>query len=99
MNNALDMFYKQSLIQVIAATTATGVGSIPLSVTLKSSGAAIYLKPTADPSEFDNGYRVRGTQLRHRPGMVYKKGDVIIQTDETQLVAHMPELRETGIVP
>jgi S-DNA-T family DNA segregation ATPase FtsK/SpoIIIE len=99
VNNALDMFYKQSMIQLIAATTATSLGSFALGPTLKSSGVTAYLRPTADPSEFDNGHRVRGTSLRHRPGVVYKKGDVIIQTDETQFVAHVPELRETRIMP
>lgn len=93
----LGALYTQSLIQPIAVTTAS-VLNTPLLEPLKRSGVTVYLRPRADRSDVDNGYRVRGVPLRHRPGMIYKKGDVIIQTDDMQFVAHMPELVETGIV-
>ncbi len=98
LNTVLGALYTQSLIQPIAVTTPS-VLNTPLLEPLKKSGVTVYLRPRADRSDVDNGYRVRGVPLRHRPGMIYRKGDVIIQTDDMQFVAHMPELVETGIVP
>jgi hypothetical protein len=86
------------MVQPIAVTTA-GTLSPGLVEPIKKSGVTVYLRPTADRADVDNGYRVRGITLRHRPGMVYAAGDVIIQTEDTQFVAHLPELERTGIVP
>jgi S-DNA-T family DNA segregation ATPase FtsK/SpoIIIE len=98
LNLLLGALYTQSLVQPIAVTTAS-VLNTPFLEPLKKSGVTVYLRPRADRSDVDNGYRVRGVPLRHRPGMIYRRGDVIIQTDDMQFVAHMPELAETGIVP
>ena len=87
INNLLSELFRTALVQPVAATTANWVGSAMLTSNLKTTGITMYLKPTADQSDYDAGYRVRGTQLRHRPGMIYQLGDAIIQTEE-QLLVH-----------
>jgi S-DNA-T family DNA segregation ATPase FtsK/SpoIIIE len=98
LKGVLGQLYTQALIQPIAITT---VGSLSgtLIEPMKKSGVTVYLRPAPDRSDVDNGYRVRGIPLRHRPGIVYKTGDVIIQTEDEQVVAHLPELEETDIAP
>jgi DNA segregation ATPase FtsK/SpoIIIE, S-DNA-T family len=98
ISRVLGDLYKQSMVQPVAVTTA-GALSPGIVEPIKKSGVTLYLRPTADRADVDNGYRVRGITLRHRPGMVYKAGDVIIQTEDTQFVAHLPELERTGIMP
>lgn len=99
LSQLLPALYRQSLIQPIAVATPTSFSGSNLGSALKTTAIAVHVKPTADPSEFDSGHRVRNVRLRHRPGVIYKKGDVIIQTDDAQHVAHLPELAETVIVP
>lgn len=88
INNLLSELFRTALVQPVAATTANWVGGAMLTSNLKTTGITVYLKPTADQSDYDAGYRVRGTQLRHRPGMIYQLGDAIIQTEE-QLLVHL----------
>jgi hypothetical protein len=66
---------------------------------MKKSGVSLYLSPQADRADVDNGYRLRGMKLQHRPGVVYRRGDLIIQTEDAQYVTHLPDLAGTGITP
>lgn len=90
MNALLDDLYKHSQVQPVAVTAAPWVNSSQLTYTIKNSGVTVYLRPAADRSEFDDGYRVRGLSLKHRPGIVYKEGDALVQTDEGQFLVHLP---------
>ena len=96
LKGVLGQLYTQALIQPIAVTTVGSLNASPIDV-MKKSGVTLYLRPTPDRSDVDNGFRVRGVPLRHRPGIVYKPGDVIVQTEDEQFVAHLPGLENTEI--
>ncbi|WUH93315.1 FtsK/SpoIIIE domain-containing protein [Streptomyces sp. NBC_00433] len=80
--------FRRSQLQLMAASSAGFLGGM-VGAALKGGGTTVYLRPVAIGSDVDDGYRVRGAPLRHRPGAVYVKGDAIVQTDEGQHLIHL----------
>lgn len=94
--------FRLAVIQPVAVCTVVAATNTPipqLIEPMKKSGVSLYLSPSADRADVDNGYRLRGLKLQHRPGVVYRRGDLIIQTEDAQHVTHLPELVDTGIMP
>jgi hypothetical protein len=88
INNDLADLQREAFIQPVAVTAAVWIGASPLTGAMKS-GVTVYMKPASSTSDMDDGLRVRGISLRHRPGMAYAPGDVIIQTEERQFIVHL----------
>lgn len=96
VDKALSELHQYSKIQVIAVTTAQSVNKCVLTMSMKSSSATVYLRPSAMASDVDDGWRVRGTTFRHRPGLTYKRGDAIVQIEDGQYIVHLvgsPKMR------
>jgi hypothetical protein len=49
----------------------------------------VYMRPAGSPSDTDDGWRVRGLPFQHRPGIRYRRGDAVLQTDAGQQVVHL----------
>jgi S-DNA-T family DNA segregation ATPase FtsK/SpoIIIE len=94
IDSTLRKLHAESSVQLIAATTAQQVGGSQVTVDMKMSGTTVYLRPKASMSEVDEGYRVRGMRLRHRPGVSYDSRDALVHTDESQLTIHLPRWKE-----
>jgi hypothetical protein len=100
-NNIFDAtllsLHQKSRVQLVIATMASGINKGSLTGLLKSTGTALYLQPSAVPSDTDDGWRVRGTVFRHRPGFSYRRNDAIVQNDNGQSVIHLVDYQGSGL--
>jgi len=87
INAKLEELFRQSQVHVVAAVGPQWARE-GLPGKMKDSGVIVYLKPMLGASEIDDGFRVRGVNLKHRPGISYNRGDVLVQTEDGQLLVH-----------
>lgn len=88
--------HARSHVQVVGVTTAQAANRGTLTGAMRSSGATVYLKPSAVASDTDDGWRVRSVSFQHRPGLIYRRGDAIVQTEVGQHVIHLNNPKRTG---
>lgn len=96
VESVLSSLHARSHVQIVGVTTAQAAIKGALTGALRSGGVTVYLKPSAIASDTDDGWRVRSVSFQHRPGLIYKRGDAIAQTETGQHVIFLGNSTEVG---